>query len=104
MAELERGNPDELCDILSNWLKQAHDPVGHLPEGMTPIEWAVRNFIALWRDPIRDSLDHIDELLSSAIAATNSGEKQEALLHLECIRQSLSEEIRTELGLQPWNT
>ena len=103
MTELEPGNPDELCETLTNWLNRANGPLGSLPAGTTPVEWAVRNFIASWRDPIRDALDSIDESLDGALAALSAGNPQEAKFHLECIRQALSGDIRTELGLQPWN-
>jgi hypothetical protein len=50
MAELEPGNPDELCQMLVNWLNQANDSSGTLlPVGISPTEWAVRQFIKAWR-------------------------------------------------------
>jgi hypothetical protein len=37
VAEMEPGNPDELVQTLRNWLREAHAPIGTLPEGMDPV-------------------------------------------------------------------
>ncbi len=103
MAELEPGHPDELREMLTNWLNQANDPIGSLPAGVTPTEWAVRNFIDSWQKPVRDGLDSIEESINKALAALRSGDTPAATFELECARQTLGEDVRSELGLYEWN-
>jgi len=103
MAEMESGNPDELCETLTKLLDRANDPIGSLPAGVTPVEWAVRNFIASWRDPIRDGLDNIDEHLAKAIAALAASNVKDAMFEIECARQAVAEDIRVEMGLTQWH-
>ena len=60
MAELEPGHPDELVRNLRNWLREANDPIGTLPEGMDATEWAVRRFIDAWSQTLQEDLrDHL---------------------------------------------
>ena len=68
MAELEPGHPDELANTLRNWLREAHSPVGKLPEGMDAIEWAVRRFIDSWKNPTRRAIEGVKESLYRATA------------------------------------
>ena len=103
MADMESGNPDELCKTLTNFLNRANDPIGTLPPGVTPVEWAVRSFIASWRDPIRDSLDNIDQHLEKAMKALDAGNVNDAKSEIECLRQAIAEDIRGELGLTQWH-
>lgn len=103
MAELEPGHPDELCQMLTNWLKLAHDPIGSLPEGVSPIEWAVRNFIDSWRKPVRASIDSIEESLKTALEALMAGNASTAQLEIECSLSTLAEDLRDDLGLYDWN-
>lgn len=103
MAELEPGHPDELRELLTNWLNQANDPIGTLPAGISPTEWAVRNFIDVWRRPVRDSLDSIEESLIKALAAIRAGDPSTATFEIECSLQTLAEDVRDNLGLYEWN-
>jgi hypothetical protein len=103
MAELEPGHPDELQVMLTNWVNQANDPIGSLPPGVTPTEWAVRNFIESWRKPVRNSLDSIEESLHKALAALKVGDIAAAAFEIESARQTLGEDLRDELGLYDWN-
>ena len=103
MAELEPGHPDELQAMLTNWLNQANDPIGSLPPGVTPTEWAVRNFIESWRQPVRSSLDAIEESLHKALAALKAGDTAAAVFEIDLARQALGEDVRDELGLYHWN-
>ena len=74
MAELEPGHPDELCQTLTNWMNQANDPLGTLPAGVTPTEWAVRNFIESWREPVRSGIESVEESLRNALEALKTGD------------------------------
>ena len=103
MAELEPGHPDELVERLTNWLKQANDPIGSLPPTVTPTEWAVRNFIDTWRNPVRAALDSIDESLKKALDALKAGNTDAAVFEIECSLQTLGEDLRDDLGLYDWN-
>jgi hypothetical protein len=103
MAELEPGHPDELVERLTNWLTQANDPIGSLPAGVSPAEWAVRNFIDTWRKPVRAGLDSIEESLKRALAALKTGDAKSAAFEVECSLQTLAEDVRHELGLYDWN-
>ena len=103
MAALEPGHPDELREMLTNWLNQANDPIGSLPANVTPTEWAVRNFIDAWRKPVRASLDSIEESLNKALAAMKAGDTGAAVFEIECALQALGEDVRDELGLYDWN-
>ena len=104
MAELEPGHPDELMAMLNNWMKQANEPDGNLlPEGITPTEWAVRQFVKSWRKPVRSSIEHIESLLQEAIAAIDRGEGPSAKRQIEAARQAIDEGLRDDLGLYDWN-
>jgi hypothetical protein len=103
MAELEPGHPDELREMLTNWLNQANDPIGSLPPGVMPTEWAVRNFIDAWRKPVRGSIDVIEEGLNKALEALRAGDSAAAIFEIECSLQTLREDVRDELGLYEWN-
>ncbi len=103
MAELEPGHPDELCELLTNWLKHANEPFGTLPPGMTPTEWAVRSFINSWRKPVRAAIDSLEESLNKALIAIRSGATEAAIFEIECSLQSLGEDLRDELGIYVWN-
>jgi hypothetical protein len=103
MAELEPGHPDELTKLLKNWLQQAHDPVGSLPEGADPVEWAIRRFIDSWKRPIRSSVEVIEECLNSALELCNAGDSEGAKVEIEGALQLVRESLRDELGLYEWN-
>ena len=103
MAELDHGHPDELRERLTNWLNQANDPVGSLPAGVTPIDWAVKNFIDSWRRPVRGGIDAIEESLKKALAALQAGNIEAARFEIESSLQTLAEDVRDDLGLYEWN-
>jgi hypothetical protein len=103
MAEPDPGHPDELKVMLTNWLREANDPIGSLPPGVTPVEWAVGNFIDSWRKPVRSGLDSIEGSLLKALAALKAGDTAAAAFEIECARQTLGEDVRNELGLYEWN-
>jgi hypothetical protein len=103
MAELEPGHPDELVRMLKNSLQQAQDPIGSLPEGTDPVEWAIRRFIASWKGPIRSSIEVIVECLNSALELCEAGDAKGAMVEIESARQLIGESLRDELGLYEWN-
>jgi hypothetical protein len=104
MAELEPGNPDELVQALRNWLREAHSPVGALPEGMDAAEWAVRRFIAYWKTPARNAIEGVEESLYRAMALLDSGAPlAEIKDEIDLARQTLQEDLRDHLGLYDWN-
>jgi hypothetical protein len=103
MGELDPGHPDELLERLTNWLNQAHDPIGSLPPNVTPTEWAVHNFINTWRKPVRAGLDSVEASLKKALEALRAGDKDAAVLQIESSLQTLGEDVRDELGLYEWN-
>jgi hypothetical protein len=103
MAELEPGHPDELVHTLRNWLREASDPIGSLPTGTDPVEWAVRRFIAWWVAPLRGSIDEIEDCLRQAGEACRAGDAAAAAAEIELARQVLGESLRDHLGLYSWN-
>jgi hypothetical protein len=103
MAELEPGHPDELIRTLRNWLREAESPIGSLPAGTDPVEWAVRRFIASWSGPVRSTIEEIESCLDSALALLSSGKVQEAQTEIDSARQLVEESLRDDLGLYPWN-
>jgi hypothetical protein len=103
MAELEPGHPDELVEMLKNWLQQGHSPIGSLPEEVDPVEWAIRRFIDSWKQPIRNSIEVIEECLNSAVELCNAGDPEGAKVEIESARQLIGESLRDELGLYEWN-
>lgn len=103
MAELDPGHPDELVKQLTNWLNLANEPTGTLPPGVTPTEWAVRNFIDAWRRPVRAGLDAIEDSMKKALDALKSGDTDAATFEIESSLQTLGEDVRDELGLYDWN-
>lgn len=103
MAELEPGHPDELVDTLRNWLREAQDPIGSLPAGTDPVEWAVRRFIASWERPVRISIQNLEECLAAAAKALEAGDVPAASREVESARQLVGESLRDDLGLYSWN-
>lgn len=104
MAEPEPGHPDELAQMLRNWLAQANEsPDSLLPHGIDPQEWAVRQFIKVWRKTARRAIDSVEESLTRALAALDANNGADAKFEIECAMQSLGAELRDELGIYPWN-
>jgi hypothetical protein len=103
MAELEPGHPDELVRTLRNWLREASDPIGSLPAGTDPVEWAVRRFIKSWADPVRGSIRSLEEHLGSALKVLEAGDVAAARDEIDMARQVIGESLRDELGLYPWD-
>lgn len=103
MSELEPGHPDELVRKLRNWLREAHDPIGSLPAGTDPVEWAVRQFIASWAKPVRSSIQVLEECLQASVEALEAGDMAGARREIEAAQQLLGESLRDELGLYSWD-
>jgi len=103
MAELEPGHPDELVRTLRNWLREAQEPVGSLPAGTDPVEWAVRRFIASWSGPVRGTIQVLEECLASAVQSLAAGDAAAARTEVESAQQLIRESLRDELGLYPWD-
>lgn len=105
MAEFEPGHPDELVRLFLNWLREARSPEGTLlPHGISPEEWAVRQFINSWQGTVRIAIDSIEESLNRAIALCDSGSSSvEVKTELETALQALAGSLRDELGLYEWN-
>ena len=104
MAELEPGHPDELVQILRNWLREAESPIGTLPGGMDAAEWAVRRFIATWKSPARNAVESVEESLNRAMSLCDSGSPlAEIKNEIDLARQTLQEDLRGHLGLYDWN-
>jgi hypothetical protein len=105
MAELEPGHPDELARVLRNWLREAHSPIGALPEGVDAIEWAIQRFIAYWKTPARRAIEDLEESLERAMGLCDSGASfLEVKNEINLARQTLQEGLRDHLGLYDWNT
>jgi hypothetical protein len=104
MAEMEPGHPDELVQILRNWLREANSSLGTLPEGMDAVEWAVRRFIDYWKTPARSAIESIEESLYRAMGLCDSGAPiSEIEDEIDLARQTLQEDLRDHLGLYDWN-
>lgn len=104
MAELEPGHPDELVKVLRNWLREAHSPLGTLPDGMDVVEWAVRRFIDYWKTPACNAIEGIEESLYRAMELCDSGAPlSEIKSEIDLARQTLQEDLRDHLGLYDWN-
>jgi hypothetical protein len=103
MAEFEPGHPDKLTRTLRNWLREAESPLGSLPGGTDPAEWAVRRFIASWSGPVRATIEEIESCLHSALQFCGEGKVPEAQAEIDSARQLVEESLRDHLGLYPWN-
>ena len=103
MAELEPGNPDELVRTLTNCLREANSPIGSLPPGTDPTEWAVRRFISAWAEPVRDIVRGIEASVRRAEQALAAGDNETVAVELNSIRQEVGEGLRGELGLYSWD-
>ncbi len=103
MAEMDPGHPDELRELLGNWIAQANDPIGTLPLGTTAVELAVKNFIDCWRKPVRSAIDAVEEALDNAKKAVQSGGTEQAMTEIEIALQGIGDSLRNELGIYEWN-
>ena len=104
MSELEPGHPDELVQNLRNWLREANSPMGALPEGVDPVEWAVRRFIDIWKADARNAIEGVEWNLVRAIALCDSQSPlDEIKRQIELARETLQEDLRDHLGLYDWN-
>ena len=103
MAEFEPGHPDELVETLRNWLDQANSPLGSLPAGTDPVNWAIRQFIQSWQRPVRAKLELLEECFEDVVAACERGDTKAAILEIDSARQILQEGLRDHLGLYDWN-
>jgi hypothetical protein len=104
MAELEPGHPDELIKTLRNWLREAQDPIGSLPAGTDPVEWAVRRFIGTWKAHARRAIERVEESLNQALALCDSQASFDEIKNeIDMGRQILQEDLRDHLGLYDWN-
>lgn len=105
MAELEPGHPDELIEVLTNWLRESQSNCGSLyPPGTDPVEWVARRFIAYWRSPARAAIDSIELSLQHAMDLCDSVPGAEAIKdEIDGIRQTLQEDLRDHLGIYDWN-
>jgi len=99
LAEMEAGHPDELTATLRALLKEASDPVGSLPAGIDPTEWAVRRFIEVWKGPARSAIKEIEGRLRTAAELCGTGKAADAVLEIDLARQILGEDLREHLGL-----
>jgi len=104
MAELEPGHPDELVRTLHNWLREASDPIGSLPVGTDPVEWAVRRFVDWWVAPLRGRVGEIEDCLRRAGEACKAGNTSAAVEEIELAQQVVAEDLRDHLGLYSWNS
>jgi hypothetical protein len=105
MAEMDSGHPDELVQVLRNWLRQSESPTGTLlPEGIDPLEWAIRQFINYWKRPARQSIESIEQNLKRASALCNSKSPQNEInFEILVALSTLQEDLRDHLGLYEWN-
>ena len=103
MAELEPGHPDELVRTLRNWLREASNPIGSLPTGTDPVEWAVRRFIEWWIVPLRGRIDAIEDYLRRAREACSAGDTAAATVEIDLALQVVDEDLRDHLGLYSWD-
>jgi hypothetical protein len=104
MAELEPGHPDELVQILRNWLREAMSPTGTLPQGMDAVEWAVRRFITVWKTKAQSAIEGVEESLIQAMEMCDAGASLADIKdEIDMARQTLQEELRDHLGLYYWN-
>ena len=104
MAEMEPGHPDELIQILRNWLREAHDPIGALPAGTDPVEWAIRRFIDTWKSDARRAIEGIEEHLERAMALCDAQAACDEIKgEIDMARQTLQGDLRDHLGLYDWN-
>ena len=102
MAELEPGDPDKLVRTLRNWLREPSDPIGSLPAGTDPVEWAVRRFIASWVRPVRESVREIEDCLRKAEEACRAGDMAAAAVENDSAQQLVGESLWDHLGLYSW--
>lgn len=92
----------ELQKSLANWIDQANSPLGKLPDGAKPAEWAASQFMLWWKE-------HAEEQLTDAqLAATSlraeiqrldqKGDHDDALHELTHLTDALSD-LASVLGM-----
>jgi hypothetical protein len=100
----EPGNPDELKQALRNWLQEAQSPIGTLPEGTDPIDWAIHRFILYWEKPARRAIRSLEESLDKARELCNAGASgQQIKDEIDYAFQVIGEDLRVASGLYEWN-
>jgi len=100
----EPGHPADLKQALCNWLQEAQSPVGTLPQGTDPVDWAIRRFIAYWEKPARQAIRFLEESLNKARELCDAGANPEQIKEeIDYAFQVLGEDLRVALGLYEWN-
>lgn len=100
----EPGHPEELKQVLRNWLAQAQSPIGSLPAGTDPVDWAIRQFIIYWEKPVRAGLENLEESLNRARKlCTSQSPHSEISAEIDYAFQIIEEDLRCELGMSIWN-
>src|SRR5687767_14104387 len=100
----ERGNRDELMQVLRNWLDQAQSPIGSLPEGTDPVDWTIGQFIDYWEKPVRRGLENLEASLNRVRELCDSqAQHSEIRSEIDYAFQIIGEDLRCELGIFDWN-
>jgi hypothetical protein len=100
----EPGHPDDLKQALRNWLEEARSPLGTLPEGVDPIDWAIERFIGYWERPARQAISSLERSLHTARDLCDSGASPQAIRdEIDYAFQIIGADLRVALGLYEWN-
>ena len=96
MASPEPGRPDELTRLLKHWLHEANANYESLPRDVDPAEWVVHSFIASWQEPVRTTIEIIEDCLGTALDLADS---EETKVEIRSTLQLVRGRLREELGL-----
>jgi hypothetical protein len=100
----EPGHPADLKQALRNWLQEAQSPIGALPEGTDPIDWAIQRFIAYWEKPARQAVQSLEESLHKTKELCDTGARTQQIKdEIDYALQIIGEDLRVALGLYQWN-
>ena len=92
----------EIETVLTNWIRQALDPPGQLPQGTDASEWIAARFGEWWRERAEVSLGDAESAASAIreeLTRMGGWETLGEAMHEHCHLQDALADLRRILGL-----
>ncbi len=92
----------EAEQVLRNWIAQALDPGGRLPDGVDPATFAAHNFIEWWQRQVADAASRIGDAFQDAFEAARQGHSARGIPEFELLEsEERFNDAMTSLTLDP---